>query len=613
MEMAFASLSEKEEKKWYQSPFFETLKGLYTGKWRWFVISFSAILFLYLVYFAFSFKTSPTYADRSLYWSDPRMIALRVFSGVLLLALASLFLYWLAKKRLSVKKAAVLIALGAGIIIMTYSFSTPIYDYNGNWNQHDVYYGSTVGWYTNPNTGVTDCGSGHMGMIFTIFRLNQYPEIKLNAAGEYDFSFSALLERYQPKLFYYVSAYYMHFNSLFIHCGTDLVSIQTSSGGSTAFGLTNTEWALYESLRILYVMMEWAQLYFIYKIFQKIHLQGKGLLLAFALTSFVPIWCYFANWTNNDGMSCFFAIMGLYYALCFLQERKWYQMILTAIGIGFSMAAKLGGALIAIVIAPLLIYGLVDSILLDKKGEKKFSKNLPEWGRYLLQMVVFAIIVFPLGLFFPIYNLVKFGQPLTFFSVVPNTKLYIVNESFFQRFLLYPNYDVFKMIWVYHSNASETYVQDTSTITALIKTSLYGEYGFGLSEIQCGILYISANLIIALMMLLSIYRIVALFLERQPIDKLRLYVLLGVILIFYGWQIWFVHQNPYTCNQDMRYIAPILIGLGGYVGSTYERLEKSKYRWLQVGGTKALIALGAIFVFAVCLTYLSLTAWYYRG
>ncbi len=580
----------------------------YTGKWRFLSIGITAIILLYVLYFAFIYKRQPWSGGKDVYWQDARIIAFHVIMGVALAGLLALGVVYFAKGKLTLRKAAVIIAIMAAIFISIYGLSTPIFDCGVEWNQHDLYYGSISSRYTMED-GVTDGGGGHFGLIMTIFRYNRYPEIIKNEQGVYDFDFSAVLERYQPKTFYFLSAYFMRFNSLFIHAGDDIVTIS----GSKLYGLTNNEWALFESLRIMLTAIQIAQLYFVYKIFVRLHMHGKGLLIAFALVGFNPMWCFFANWANNDGISACLAIIGLYYAICYLQDKKTYQAALSAAGVGLSMSCKLGGALIAIVIAPMLIFGFIRAIKESKDAPKG---QLPPWGKSLLQLGLFAIIVFPLGLGWPLYNYFRFGQEILFFSPVNNSSLHIVNDSFFERFILFPNYDNFKFIWVYHSNrdAASGFIQDTSLPTALMKTSLYGEYGFGLSTIQCLLLYHSSFALILAMMIAWPYRFIRFLLSKNKVvDPLRIFVFAAIIVVFYGWAVYFVNSNPDTCNEDMRYIAPIILALSGLVGTTFTYFEEHETVPLVSNiGKVTIITLATIFSIMACITYLTISPWYVR-
>lgn len=582
----------------------------YTGKWRFVTIGISVILGLYFLYFAFLYKPAMWPGGKEWMWKDGRSLTFHILMIVAALALILRFMYLLARKKLTVHKGAVLIALMGVVLVTVYGLGTPIFDCGTNWNQHDLYYGDVRSRYLMED-GTLDGGGGHFGMIMTIFRHNVLPEIVKKADGTYDFSFGAVLERYQPKTFYLVSAYFTKFNSLFIHAEEGIVSID----GSTAYGLTNTEWACFESLRILYTAIEIAQIYFIYRIFQRVRLKGNGLLIAFALTVMNPMWCYFANWANNDGMSTFFSIVALYYAICFLQERKTYQAVLCASGIGLAMSCKLGGALIAIVVAPMLIFVLVKSIMETVKGQR--GGRLPNWAKVVLQLLLFAAIVFPLGLGWPIYSLIKYGQPIVFFSPVNNPSLRIVNTDFMFRFIYFPNADNFRMIWVYHSNANvaQGYIQDTSLLTAIMKTSLYGEYGFGKSAIQCGALYIASFALILFSMVAFTVRFIRFLMNKEKkVDYLRLFIFAGILIVYYGWAVYFVHSYPDTCNEDMRYIPHIILALSGIVGSTFTYAEEKENNVVIKKGTMVgCFAASTFFVVAAFTCYLSLCPWFYRA
>ncbi len=588
------------------------IRKAYTGKYRFLVIGATCVVFLYAVYFAFCFRPEPSPGGKSNYWQDTRNVFFHILCASAILGLLLYGVFSLAKRTLSYRKAAVIIALMGAIFVSIYGLSTPIWDYGSVWNQHDLYYGSTNSRYYMEDLDILDGGGGHFGMIMTVFRHGILPEIKM-VNGKYDFSFGGVLERYQPKLFYLISGFYMRVNTIFIPENTGIVTL---GNAGTAYGLTNREWALFESLRLLYTMMEWLQIYFIYKIFVRLHFKKMPLLIAFSLAIFNPMWCYFANWANNDGMSTFFAIIGLYYALCYVQDGETYQVILVAVGVGCAMACKLGGALIAIVIAPLMLYRLFKAYKTTKKGERVHSKKLPELGYVTLQYLVFALIVVPLGLGFPIYSKIKFGQDIMFFSPVNNSSLYIVNENFAERFFLFPNADCFRMIWVYHSNKNApTYIQDTSLLTALVKTSLYGEYGFGLSMIQCSMLYYETLLLIFAMMILLPYRFIRyIFRSSQRVeDPLRLYVFAAIVAVFYGWAVYFVNSYPHTCNEDMRYIPIIILALSGMVGSSFQSLEEHEtVPVVKKIGQGTILSLSAAFVLIATFTYLTISPWYYR-
>lgn len=562
------------------------------GKWRFAIIFPLMLLGLYALYFAFIYKTSPSSgsADAS-YWTDPRQWAFRIVLGLVDIGLVVLMIRRFFTRKLTFHEAALILSALAMSVIVSYSFGTPIYDYGITWNQHDLYYASG---------SAVDYGSGHFGLIMTIFKTGKIPAILQDSEGNYLFDFSSVVERYQPKTFYFVSAAFMKFNSLFIHAGDAVVAVS----GSTAYGLTQTDWALFESLRILYCFMELVQIYFIYKIFQRLRFAKAPLLVAYGVAIFTPIWCYFANWANNDGMSAFFAVLAIYFLLGFMKRKDWVDVVGLAASIGLSMSCKLGGALVALVALPFLLWAFVRSFR-DKT-----------WRKVTLQGVVFALIVFPLGLGWPLYNYFKFGQPILFFSPVDNSSLYISNTNFFDRFIWYPNADVFRIIYVYHSNAdAPAYYQDTSLITALLKTSFYGEYGFGRSDVQLFLIYLFGSLLFFVSLLAVPFLAVKAFIRKRFLDGPRALFLALVFFIMYGWAVWFVARYPYTCNEDIRYVPLLILPVAGLLGSLVQSLEEpgeGKAAKLQKVVHDSLMGLTACYAFGVVLAYLSLSAWYYR-
>ncbi len=572
-----------------------------TKHWKWLCFAFGCVLFLYVVYFAFCFKTSPTYesADTS-YW-NLRNILFRVFCGAIDIALFVWGMFLLAKGRLHAREACVLLSFMAMVTSMCYSFSTPIWDYGRHWNQHDDYYANTSGQYI-MSDGNLDGGSGHFGLIMTFYRYMKVPEIKLTSEGVYDFSFAAVGERYQPKTFYLLSALFMRFNSLFMHGESGLVSINS-------YAMSNTEWLLFESNRILWTALVWLGYYYIYKTLRLLGFKGRPLVLGYALIAFCPMFFFFANWCNNDGMCAFFGFASLYRGLAFYKKKDWKNCSLCALDVGLSMSCKLGGAILALALIPLLLLGFVENVKASK-GRKMLSFN--PWTRNLLQGLAFAAIVFPVGLFWPIYNYLRFGQDILFFSDAQNSRL-AITMNLFQACFLWPNEETFWSIFVYHfTYPNWDMVQDVSLTSNLLKKTLYNEYQWGHSYAQLSVLYSCACLILLYVIIMLFVRLVALLWKREkPKDWARLIYLSSILLGNYLWEVWFVFRSPYTCNCDMRYIPTFMLGFAGLSSSHFEWSESHIKNPLMNKAMRGFeLALGASFVGAVVVSYTTICAWY---
>ena len=97
------------------------------GHWKWMAFAAGCVLFLYAVYFAFSFRMQPIYQSVDQAYWGVRNILFRVFCGVFDLGIFVWGVWLYARGRLSARNACVLLAFMAMITSMCYSFSTPIW------------------------------------------------------------------------------------------------------------------------------------------------------------------------------------------------------------------------------------------------------------------------------------------------------------------------------------------------------------------------------------------------------------------------------------------------------------------------------------------------------
>ena len=579
--------------------FWEKIFSYLKAHWKWIAFALGCILFLYVVYFIFCFKTAPTYssADQS-YW-NVRVILFRVFCGALDVAIFIWGMWLYAKGRLNAGNACLLLALMAMTIAMCYSFSTPIWDYGRHWNQHDDYYASTGGQYLMQD-GILDGGSGHFGLIMTVFRTGRVPEI-IFQNGAYDFSFSAVGERYQPKTFYMLTGFFMKINSLMVHGAEGNVSI-------SSYVMSNTEWTLFEMNRILWTGFVWFTYYYIYKALTALGLKGKALPLAYACIVFCPMFFFFANWDNNDGMSAFFAFAALYRGITFMKKRDWKSAMLCALDIGLSMSCKLGGAIVALALIPMLAVAFIDS-LRASKGQTLSLKT--PWVQLLLKGVCFALIVFPIGLFWPIYNKIRFGQDIFFFSDAKNERL-LINIPLWQACFLWPNKESFWSIFVYHFQYPEwNMIQDVSLTSNVLKKALYNEYQWGHSYWQLSVLYATAFLLVLyVLVMISIRFVFALIKRNKPKDWRRSLAIASILIANWGWLVWFIYKSPYTCNCDIRYIPTFLLGFGALFGGHVDSSDNISNPRLKKLNDVFQIGLVSCFVMASIVTYISVCQWY---
>ena len=135
-----------------------------------------------------------------------------------------------------------------------------------------------------------------------------------------------------------------------------------------------------------------------------------------------------------------------------------------AISIGLGMITKLSIGFIALIIGPMMLFKLIQRI-----KEKNYLKLLP-------QFIVFAIIVFPLGLSYAIRNYILFDQSLTYildFGRDSWLHAVIKEKTIYDRFLSLPiSQLVHRERGIFHD------YQEYNIWVDLIKTSIFHLYNF---------------------------------------------------------------------------------------------------------------------------------------
>ena len=578
----------------------QVCKKIQSSPWKWLLYGFLAVVFLYATYFIFIFKPTPSTGNVNTDYWTPRQIAFRVYIGVIAIGLIAFGIVSWCRQKLTVHRAAAIVFCLASLLYIVYSFATPIWDYGFTWNQHDIYYGAA-------NTGVPlvdgtmDAGGGHFGLTLTFYRYFKIPQIRwLDSKQAYDFSFGGLLQRYHPKTQYMLMGLFMRVNSIFIHCPEGNMPV--------ALEMTYQEWALMESVRILLVAVEMLQLFVVYKLLTRLKIRSLPRLIAFALFGFCPIWAFFANWIGNDAFCCFFAIAALYFALVYFQNGKTYFVLLCALMMGISMSCKLSSAPLALIIALMFLYRLIQRIKESKGAGVPWYKTPAAIMVY--QMLGFAAIVFPIGLFWPMYNLIKFGQPLTFFSQTGNPRLDITRNIYWSL-LVFPNDENFTSIWVYHY-INDTMVQDYSMWTNVFKKGIFNEYRFLGSMNMCAALYVAAFATYIVGVILMVYRLVTMKKEYWTRNLPRLYLTLGLLIVNAVWTIYYVARTPQTCNCDIRYFPTFVLGMAMAFGIGFEAAEEKQTRFAGLLKNVGLVSVGSFALLALS-TYASLFPVSYGG
>jgi hypothetical protein len=415
-------------------------------------------------------------------------------------------------------------------------------------------------------------GAGHYHIILSYFKTNRGPEPFLNQDGSVNFQLG--YQFYHPRFSHRSLAMFMKFMRVFL--GSD-------------------EYVLYQSTRILLCFTSCLTLIFAYKTTKLLFDSPRAQLFALLIIAFSPIFYRLSAMTNNDNFATLFTFIAIYYAIKWWQDHKITSIIGIALGIGLGMASKMSVALFALPIALLFLYILFIEIL-KAKNEKRLTRQLT----YLLaSFAIFAVIVFPLGLYYPIKHLKEWGQPITFVYNVPNQQLSVQNTYFFDRFLSFSLADYFKYPYV-RLGANNPKGQDYNIYGVLLKSITYGEFGY---KVHWGATVINVLSLLSFLALLVslVYMIITFIITTKTKNSIILFsTVIAINFIISLSYITFNIKHPATCTMDFRYVIPILLTYALVFGFTIDRLLINKNK-ITIGGFILIFSPILLYIISSCV------------
>ena len=304
-----------------------------------------------------------------------------------------------------------------------------------------------------------------------------------------------------------------------------------------------------------------------------------------------------------------FSFAALFAALRYHKTHSYLPLVLTAVCIGLGMETKLSTVVVAFPIAAIF---LIDLIKLFRNNGKWVKADKSALIKFIIQMAVFAAIVFPLGLFFEIYTKVKYDRPIAYvWDLVGEYGttyfMYIDPEIYnpFVRLFLFPSPDLFwnmsnirYMGGIYNYNPAmyEWGTIDFNCWTAFIKTGLFSEVGLGATQqtfgdyqslflmvtgiayalaILTGILFVIGGII------LTVSKIIDLVKGKGDLEKDFVFYFLAVVFLSSAISYMaFCMRYPVGCTMNARYAMLRYLPIGLTVGALFDffakRAEKKK-------------------------------------
>ena len=196
--------------------------------------------------------------------------------------------------------------------------------------------------------------------------------------------------------------------------------------------------SLYSHAKILTLIYSVLTLIIIYKILKEFDIPRIMKNFVLAVMAFYPGLIIMTTQYSNDPISYMFFYLSLLLAIKWCKNKKLSTIILLALSIGIGMLTKISVGLIAFIVGPMMFIIWIRSLIRAKSDTLETKSVRPS---ITLQLIIFALIVFPIGLSFSIRSKILFGVEFgEIFEIAGRTLMAMKywNWSFADRFLSFP-------------------------------------------------------------------------------------------------------------------------------------------------------------------------------
>ena len=404
------------------------------------------------------------------------------------------------------KYGIILLSFSVISLILSYISYTPFYLRQHDARSFDQYY-----------------YGGHFGYMGYIFYNNKLP----------NFSPMDYWCFFNPPLFYIISVFIIKIQSIFFtDIGVCLENLQLMS-------------ALYVLIFDIYL----------YRILKQLKLE-KPVIPVMLFVCFAPCMVIMSGSLNNDILSIMLQTMAIFYTIKWYDEDNLKNLIKIAFSIGLAMMTKVSSAIVAIPIAIVFLKKIID----NKNDIKKYIKHF----------AIFAIIALPIGLWFPIKNLVLYDIPLTYIqSVDLDNEANIQEFSVIEKLFKIPSNKNILNVNVIMIGENRDYNIYIATLKSfIVDENVDYEENIFLNIVVHELFYLLFS--ITVLYIINIVYLIKNFDKNKDGWIIFFIILLILEIISY---IKFCLDFPFVFTMNFRYIVPTLIT---YAVITGKSMEKSK-------------------------------------
>lgn len=290
---------------------------------------------------------------------------------------------------------------------------------------------------------------------------------------------------------------------------------------------------------------------YVYRILKEINIKKSIIPLLF-FVGLSPAMIIMSGSINNDILSIALSTMAIYYTIVWYKKDSLKNLIKIALTISLAIMTKISVALIAIGIAVVFL--------------NKVIKNRKDFIRYLKHFTIFALIALPIGLWYPVKNLVLYDVPITYVqSVDESNSANISRYSVFDRFFKI-NDNHLDTINIDMSAENAEYNLYTTTLKSfIIDEHIEYEENKILKFVILALFYVSIAISI-----IYLINIIYALINRKKLDNwMYLFLLIGILQI--GSYINFCFGFPFTFTMNFRYIVPTLITYSAITGTVSDK------------------------------------------
>lgn len=288
------------------------------------------------------------------------------------------------------------------------------------------------------------------------------------------------------------------------------------------------------------------------RLFDEFSFSKTAKTMALTVVAFHPTFIVLSASINNDMLMIFFFMTAFLYTVRWYKNPSYKNILLLALSIGSAMSTKFSGSLIAVFTAAVFL------IVLMRKIREKSAVGV------IYQFSAFAVICFPLGLWYHIRNLKLFGQALGHVAQMGrDSALYVGDIPAAERFLAFSLPDMLR-------NPYCNPFEDFRLWEYTVKCALFGEFTYSSKHDIIAVILIVTSLILIVLSLGATVWFLIFERKKQRLAVLSLISIWALLMLSF---VFFNIKYPFGCTMDFRYIVPTVITGAAFLGLLSDKLQ----------------------------------------